>query len=88
MEENVNPTQSEQQRKGCTGDCKLCTMFQRGYCASQIAYNNMGLLGEVFKNLAEMRKDFATLASKVEGEQLSNGELFAPTTQENAPQGE
>lgn len=88
MEENSVLTQESQQKKGCTGDCKLCTMFQRGYCASQIAYNNMGLLSEVVKAIAEMRRDFAILASKVENDQLSNGELFAPTAQENAPQEE
>ena len=45
----------------CTGDCKNCNVFQRGYCASQIAYHNMNtlaILQEGMEHLSERLKGF------------------------------
>lgn len=68
MAENPTP----QQAKGCTGDCKRCSMVQRGYCASQIAYNNMLILNE-------LRNNMKLLANKMDAMQ-GDAELVAPAS--------
>ncbi len=60
------------QTRGCTGDCKLCSMMQRGYCASQIAYNNM-------QQISSMRETLKALTEKINSMQ-GDAELVAPTS--------
>jgi len=59
----------------CTGNCMACTMFQRQYCSSQIAYNNMRLLGE-------LQKDIAGLRERVEAIQNNDTTLINPIGEE------
>ena len=59
----------------CNGNCMTCTIFQRQYCASQIAFNNMGLLGKLMENVAELKE-------KVEAIQNNEASLINPIEQE------
>lgn len=68
-------TQS-QQKKGCTGDCMACSVIQRGYCSSQLAYNNMQLIGALVEKVN-------TLTEKVNSMQ-GDTELVAPMQKEKA----
>lgn len=61
MAESIN--KAEEQVKGCTGDCKVCSMMQRGYCASQIAYNNMKLISQLYVTINEMQAEIKALGS-------------------------
>lgn len=63
--------ENSQQAKGCTGDCKRCSIMQRGYCASQIAYNNM-------QQISMMRETLNALTEKINAMQ-GDAELVAPT---------
>lgn len=63
-------------KQGCTGNCMNCTLFQRQYCASQIGYNNMGLIERLMDKVSE-------LGRKIEAMQ-SNEALINPITQEGS----
>ena len=52
-----------------------CTVFQRQYCASQIAYNNMGLL-------SELRDEMDDLKKKIESIQNNEASLINPIEEE------
>lgn len=78
MADITNETAVQSQVKGCTGDCKLCNVLQRGYCASQITYNNMGLISDVLGAMDELRKEVKALSAKVEAIQNSEAELIDP----------
>lgn len=45
----------------CTGNCMGCTIFQRQYCASQIAYNNMRMMERISESLTAMGQELQTL---------------------------
>ena len=62
-------------RKQCDGNCMGCTMFQRQYCASQIAYNNMGLLSELRDKMDDLKK-------KIESIQNNEASLINPIEEE------
>lgn len=62
--------ENTQQAKGCTGDCKLCSIMQRGYCASQIAYNNM-------QQISAMRETLNALTERINAMEC-DAELVAP----------
>lgn len=70
MEENT------QQNKGCTGDCKMCSIMQRGYCSSQIAYNNMQLLGSLQEQMKALSEKFSAMQGDTE--------LVAPMQKESS----
>ena len=65
---------AENVKQGCTGDCMKCTLFQRQYCASQIGYNNMGLIERLMAKVE-------SLGEKIEAMQ-SNEALIYPIAQE------
>ena len=56
----------------CTGNCMACTILQRQYCASQLAYSNMKMLEQMQQAVADIKK-------KVEEMQNNEGSLFYPT---------
>ena len=67
---------AETTKSPCTGNCMACAPYQRQYCASQIAYSNMGLITDLIatvehlaEDVKEMRKD---MAAKDAGEELIN----------------
>ena len=62
---------AENTRTQCTGNCMGCTIFQRQYCASQIAYNNMRILDNVMAKIND-------LATKVDAIQNNEAVLFNP----------
>ena len=63
----------------CTGDCKKCNIYQRGYCSSQIAYNNMNMLAGVQKSMDSLSERMARLEEKLEH---SEAELIIPNSAE------
>ena len=65
---------AENQSK-CTGNCMACTIFQRQYCASQLAYSNMRML-------EQMQNEIASIEKKIEAMQNNEATLFYPTIQE------
>lgn len=71
MAENT-PKTEQQQVRGCTGDCKLCSMMQRGYCASQIGYNNMKLISALFGIVSELQTEIKALNQNNNTEELIN----------------
>ena len=74
---------AENQTK-CTGNCMACTIFQRQYCASQLAYSNMKMLEQMQQAAANMQQEIKTLSEKVEAMQ-SEGALIDPTGKPSAP---
>mgnify|MGYP006988996830 CR=1 FL=1 len=65
---------AENVKQGCTGDCMKCTLFQRQYCASQIAYNNMGLLSALSDEVKKLEEKVDAI--------ISNEALINPIAQE------
>ena len=65
---------AENQSK-CTGNCMACTIFQRQYCASQLAYSNMRMLEQMQQAMADMQK-------KIEAIQNNEGALFYPVIED------
>ena len=68
---------AENQTK-CTGNCMACTIFQRQYCASQLAYSNMKMLEQMQQTAATMQQDIKALKEKVEAMQNSEAALIDP----------
>lgn len=60
------PAAPQQPVMGCTGDCRRCHEIQRGYCASQIAYNMQNAVARVEAVMATMAQTIVALTSKVE----------------------
>lgn len=56
----------------CTGNCMACTVFQRQYCASQLAYSNMRMLELMQQTLTSMQE-------KIEAMQNNEAMLFCPS---------
>ena len=59
----------------CTGNCMACTVFQRQYCASQLAYSNMRMLEMMHQTITE-------LSEKIDTIQNNEASLFYPNTEE------
>ena len=65
---------AENQSK-CTGNCMACTILQRQYCASQLAYSNMRML-------EQMQNEITNIEKKIEAMQNNEATLFYPTITE------
>ncbi len=79
MAENTNQQQPQQQSK-CPGNCSLCNMYQRNYCASQISYTNMKILTSLVENVNILSEEVKSLKTKIETSE--SNELINPTTEE------
>ena len=62
----------------CTGNCMACTILQRQYCASQLAYSNMRML-------EQMQQEIVKIEEKIEAMQNNEATLFYPTLTEDTP---
>lgn len=60
----------------CTGNCMNCIPLQRGFCASQLAYNNM-------RAIEALSKEISSLGKKMESIQSNEALLFNPTVYGN-----
>lgn len=60
----------------CTGNCMACTILQRQYCASQLAYSNMRMLEQMQSNIEK-------LSEKIDAMQNNEAALFDPTVEIN-----
>ena len=60
----------------CTGNCMACTVIQRQYCASQLAYTNMRMMEQMQKTVIDIKE-------KIEAAQNNEALLFDPTHTEN-----
>lgn len=79
---------AENQTK-CTGNCMACTIFQRQYCASQLAYSNMRMLEQMQQVVVSLKENVMALSEKVEAMQNNEAMLIDPTEPEdNKPAGE
>ena len=67
----------EQNQSKCTGNCMSCTILQRQYCASQLAYSNMRMLEQVQKTMAIMQE-------KIDALQNNEALLIDPTERPGA----
>ena len=56
----------------CTGNCMACTIFQRQFCSSQLAYTNMRML-------EQLQQTVTNLQQKIESMQNNEALLFDPT---------
>jgi len=56
----------QQQSVGCTGDCKRCHEAQRGYCASQIAFNMQNAVARVEMAVAALSQNMAVITANIE----------------------
>lgn len=80
MAENTNQQQQPQQQSKCPGNCSLCNMYQRNYCASQISYTNMKILTSLVENISILSEEVRNLKTKIETSE--SNELINPTTEE------
>lgn len=79
---------AENQTK-CTGNCMACTIFQRQYCASQLAYSNMRMLEQMQQVVVSLKENVMSLSEKVEAMQNNEAMLIDPTEPaDNKPAGE
>lgn len=60
----------EEQKQGCTGDCRTCTIIQRGYCASQIAYNNIKAINTLYEEMNKLEAVVERIEGKLRSEEL------------------
>lgn len=93
MAENGNgvaaPQQQTQQQEGrCTGDCKKCMPWQRVYCSSQIAYNNMRMLEALAEGQAALERNVKNLSEKVEAIMNAEGMLIEPAGEQQGDEGD
>ena len=72
--------QATQQGGHCTGNCKLCNLYQRQYCASQIAYTNMRMLERMEQEIVILKSVTRKLNEKLEAIQNNEALLLDPTT--------
>ena len=68
----------------CTGNCMACTILQRQYCSSQLAYSNMRMLEQMQQSLANMQGTVDELTKKVEAMQNNEALLIDPTHEVNS----
>lgn len=75
--------QAGQQATHCSGNCKQCTLFQRQYCASQLALTNMRMMEKMMQQLQMMQMHMDDIDRKVEALQNNEAVLINPieTTQ-------
>lgn len=62
----------------CTGNCMACTIFQRQYCASQLAYSNMRMLELVQQVVSELKDDVSKLRENAYAQKTSEEGVFSP----------
>ena len=62
----------------CTGNCMACTILQRQYCASQLAYSNMKMLEQMQQVVVELKESVKTIDEKVEAMQNNEALLIDP----------
>lgn len=83
MDENTNQQQQPQQQAKCPGNCSLCNMYQRNYCASQISYTNMKLITSLVKEVNDMRAEVKAMSSELAASRSQSAEeLINPTSDE------
>lgn len=78
------PTQQVQQTQHCSGNCKQCTLFQRQYCASQLALTNMRMLERMVQQMQMMQLHLDDIDKKVEALQNSESSLIDPIAQKGS----
>lgn len=66
----------------CTGNCMDCNLYQRQYCSSQIAYNNMGILGGIVTSIEALAGKVADLSEKIAVIQCNDTALINPIEEE------
>ena len=54
------------ERNTCSGDCMNCSIIQRGYCASQLSYNNMNTIASLQKSVSSLEEKLNALSEKTE----------------------
>lgn len=67
-----------QQVSQCSGNCKQCNLFQRQYCASQLALTNMRMQERMMQQLQKMQMHLDDIDRKVEAMQNSEASLIEP----------
>ena len=67
-----------QQVSQCSGNCKQCSLFQRQYCASQLALTNMRMMERMIQQIQMMQMHLDDIDRKVEALQNNEAELFDP----------
>ena len=60
----------------CSGDCMKCAPFQRQYCASQMAYNAMGVMSSMSSQIDAIQSQIKALCAKIE--EMNDGAVFNP----------
>lgn len=81
-------TQQPQQEQHCSGNCKQCTLFQRQYCASQLALTNMRMLERMTQQMQMMQMHLDDIDKKVEAQQNGESSLIDPIAQKGSGAGE
>ena len=56
----------DQHTPHCSGNCMKCTHYQRVYCSSQIAYNNMKMLEELTQQVVNLQASVKVLEENLE----------------------
>ena len=78
------PQQPAQQQSRCTGNCMACSILQRQYCASQLAYSNMRMLEQIQGEIASLQQNCKALCEKVDAIQNSEAMLIDPMEETDA----
>lgn len=61
----------------CTGNCMNCSVVQRNFCASQLAYNNMRQMETMQEQMAEIQKKIDSMQEKAAA--VQEEPIFNPT---------
>lgn len=62
MEETAKKTNNAQP---CNGNCMMCSVMQRQYCSTQIAYNTMRMLEQLPELLSKMQDSIKDVQESV-----------------------
>jgi hypothetical protein len=68
----------QQHASQCSGNCKQCSLFQRQYCASQLALTNMRMMERMVQQLQKMQMHLDDIDRKVEAMQNNEASLIEP----------
>ena len=67
--------ENNKQESRCSGNCMNCNPFQRQFCASQLAFNNMLMMEQIMRLMKKVE-------DKVDAMQNDEAALIDPLAQE------
>ena len=71
---------ADEKQKTCPGNCAMCSVYQRNYCAATMSRNIQDMVATLSNEVSMLRKRLDTL--------MTNGEILMPPMSAEAPASE